>query len=190
MIPGKTGMRNSQKEAGSAAERGAVPAQERARWAPSGSQGQRVRTAEPPHTEAATGCEAAAAARGPARALPAAHWRRIYRSRARGSRCLSEGGAPGSRRRHRPAVLGPWTRSIEPRAPRHSCSGSFKPSHPDHLFLFSGFLTTSVHPFTWKNELSQCELGQSCDSANRSLKVRQGTARDWCCHPEKNTFIS
>lgn len=90
-----------------------------------------------------------------------------------------------------PVVPGPWTCSIQSPGPlHHSCSGSFKPSHPCNLFLFPGFLTTSAHPFTWKNELCQFELGLRGDSANWSLNVQQGTARACCCHPENTTFIS
>lgn len=53
----------------------------------------------------------------PRQTLPAARCRRIYRSRARGSRCLPEGGAPGCRS-HQPTVLSLWTRSIQSPAPQ------------------------------------------------------------------------
>lgn len=131
-----------------------------------------------------------AAAQGLARVLPAGHWRWIYGSRACGSHCLSKGGAPGCRR-HKPTILSLWTCSMQSPGPlHHSCSDSFKPSEPDHLFIFPRLLTTLVNPLTWKNELCQFELGQNCGSANRSLKVHQGTARAWCSHPENCTCIS
>lgn len=60
--------------------------------APSGNQGQRSRTAQPPHTGQPRGVSGCCRPE-PRQTLPAAHCRQIYRSRARGSRCLPEGGA-------------------------------------------------------------------------------------------------
>lgn len=108
LFPGKQGCKIPEGSR-QCLERGVVSAQE---WA------------GPSHTGAATGCEVAAAAQGHARALPAAHWRWIYGSRARGSHCLLKGC-----RRHKPAILSLWTCSMQSPGPlHHSCLDSFKPS--------------------------------------------------------------
>lgn len=113
-------MQDSQKEARSA-RREVHSAQE---WA------------EPPHTGAATGCEAAAVAQDLTRALPVAHWRWIYGSRACGSRCLPKGGVLGCRR-HKPSVLGPWTRSMQSPGPCTTAAQAHLNHHIQIIHSFS-----------------------------------------------------